>query len=259
MLKHKWMLSIILLCVGMVYIIVFFVFSADGGDDDEMYQAYLEMGSTEVWNQSIGTTDEYISRIKEAISGNTAIADTTVDSGSIGDGGTDITYTGEGISVEGIDIKVDPTSKRGKVVQAAIAKLGYPYVYGGNGVTPFTAAAISGHNWTDPKYTMESRIGMPSYDCSSFIQMAYKNGVGMSIPRTSGPQASTAYGATKLASTADMQPGDIAGDSGHVVMYIGNGNIIEAPSSGKTVRIIAIKDRWSKGDFPASYTRVSYL
>ena len=88
---------------------------------------------------------------------------------------------------------------------------------------------------------------------------AYKKGIGMAIPRTSGPQTSGGKTVGYNGDVSGMKPGDLAGNGGHVVMYLGDGLIIEAPTTGKTVRIIPIAERWSSGHLPSSYTCASYL
>lgn len=66
-------------------------------------------------------------------------------------------------------------------------------------------------------------------DCSGFTQSVYAN-FGISIPRTSGEQAS---GGSSV-SFSDIQAGDIVCYAGHVAIYIGNGQIVHAstPATG---------------------------
>lgn len=82
--------------------------------------------------------------------------------------------------------------------------------------------------------------GPNKFDCSGLMQYAYKL-VGIAIPRTSEEQATfgTAVSADQLA------PGDLvfaagsdgtAAAPGHVGMYAGGGQVIEAPHTGAVVR-----------------------
>lgn len=66
-------------------------------------------------------------------------------------------------------------------------------------------------------------------DCSGFTQSVYAS-FGISIPRTSGDQAS---GGSSV-SFSDIQAGDIVCYAGHVAIYIGNGQIVHAstPATG---------------------------
>jgi hypothetical protein len=102
-------------------------------------------------------------------------------------------------------------------VAAAKKYIGVPYVWGG----------------TDPN------VGM---DCSAFTQRAYKD-IGIDIPRSSYAQANVG---TPVASINDAKPGDllIYGNGEHVVMYIGNGQVIHAPSTGNKIRI---QNVWTEG------------
>jgi cell wall-associated NlpC family hydrolase len=91
----------------------------------------------------------------------------------------------------------------------------------------------------------ESRIGDPyvwgaagpnAFDCSGLVMWAYAQ-VGVSLPHFSGAQ----YSDTTHIPMSDLQPGDLVffSDPGeHVAMYVGNGEIIEAPHSGSVVHIV---------------------
>ncbi len=89
------------------------------------------------------------------------------------------------------------------------------------------------------------------FDCSGFTSYLFAQN-GISISRSSGAQA---YGGTAVRSLSEALPGDIICYSGHVALYIGNGNVIHAPVPGKTVcitdayisgtmRITAIRRYW---------------
>ena len=85
--------------------------------------------------------------------------------------------------------------------------VGNPYVYGG---TSLTSGA----------------------DCSGFVQSVYRH-FGVSIPRTSAEQAH--YG--KEVGYGEMEPGDLVCYSGHVAMYIGNGQIVHASSRKEGIKV----------------------
>lgn len=86
----------------------------------------------------------------------------------------------------------------------ARSRVGYGYCWGGNG---------------------------PScYDCSGLTTAAW-NYAGRSIPRTSDAQV---QGLTAIA-FAELRPGDIVWRPGHVGLYVGDGLVVHAPGTGKTV------------------------
>ena len=107
-------------------------------------------------------------------------------------------------------------SRRAAIVSFAMAQLGKPYRYGATGPSAF--------------------------DCSGLVWDAYRS-VGISIPRTSEEQ----YAAAKPISRNQLQPGDPvffvgAGDAppGHEALYIGGGQVIEAPHTGDVVKTVSL-------------------
>ncbi|HEX4058152.1 MAG TPA: NlpC/P60 family protein [Galbitalea sp.] len=121
-----------------------------------------------------------------------------------------------------------PGLPSGSAVAAAIAfaraQLGKPYQLGGSGPA--------------------------SYDCSGLTKAAYA-AAGVYIGTHSATnQYSTMAAENRLVPFADRQPGDLLwySDGGspsatkyHVTLYIGNGEMIEAPYPGVTVRIAAVR------------------
>lgn len=102
------------------------------------------------------------------------------------------------------------TSSAGSNLGSSIASyglqfVGNPYVYGGTSLTNGT-------------------------DCSGFVQSVYGH-FGISLPRTSGEQGRCG---SAVAGIENAQPGDLVWYSGHIGIYIGNGQIVHAsnPSSG---------------------------
>lgn len=77
--------------------------------------------------------------------------------------------------------------------------------------------------------------GPDSYDCSGLTLWAWAH-AGVSLPHNSGMQ----YAATPRVDRSDWQPGDLlffGSPIHHVGMYIGNGQMVEAPYTGSQVRI----------------------
>lgn len=89
---------------------------------------------------------------------------------------------------------------------------GYPYVAGGN--TP------------------------AGWDCSGFVQYVFSQ-FGISLPRTSGAQATVG---TPVASLADAKPGDILANGTHAAIYIGNGQVMNAmnPVQGTAISNVSV-------------------
>ena len=107
-----------------------------------------------------------------------------------------------------------PDSRANVAIRAALSFLGVPYVWGG-----------------------ASRSGV---DCSGLVMLAYE-AAGIDLPHYSGAQ----YDDTERVPLIDIQPGDLLfygynGDQ-HVAMYLGHGEMIEAPETGEVVHVTPVR------------------
>ncbi|WP_421787300.1 C40 family peptidase [Gardnerella sp. DNF00753] len=66
------------------------------------------------------------------------------------------------------------------------------------------------------------------WDCSGFVQYVFA-AVGVSLPRTSGAQATVG---TPIPSLDQAQPGDIIANGQHASIYVGNGMVINSQLAG---------------------------
>ncbi len=124
-----------------------------------------------------------------------------------------------------------PTPAQGRTeaaVSYALAQVGKPYVWGGDGPNGF--------------------------DCSGLVQQAYsRSGVG--LPRVADDQ----YAATTPIGSGELRRGDLvfwssssrASGIHHVGIYLGGGKFVEAPRPGKTVRVSTL----SSGYYPTHFGR----
>lgn len=75
------------------------------------------------------------------------------------------------------------------------------------------------------------------FDCSGFTQYVFKNAAGVSLPRTTYDQINVGV----AVSYDDLQPGDLVfPHTGHVGIYVGNGQMIHAPSTGDVVKVSSV-------------------
>ena len=94
-------------------------------------------------------------------------------------------------------------------LRAALTQRGKPYVWGA--------------------------AGPDSYDCSGLVMWAFAQ-EGISLPHYTGDQ----WNAGMHVSRADLEPGDLVfffADISHVGLYIGNGLMVDAPSTGQVVQV----------------------
>jgi len=96
-----------------------------------------------------------------------------------------------------------------QVANFALQFVGNPYVYGGTSLTN-------------------------GADCSGFVMSVYAN-FGVSLPHSSAADRNVGY---DVGGIENAQPGDIVCYSGHVAIYIGNGQIVHA-STKKTGIIVS--------------------
>ena len=102
----------------------------------------------------------------------------------------------------------------GTAVRTACAQIGKPYVWGAD--------------------------GPGSFDCSGLTQYAWA-AAGVSLTHHTGDQW---HEGTPI-SRANARPGDLVffyGDLHHVGIYVGNGLMVHAPSSGDRVRMAKISN-----------------
>lgn len=87
--------------------------------------------------------------------------------------------------------------------------------------------------------------GPERFDCSGLTSYAWRHGGGKSLPHSSKAQ----YSSTARVSMDDIAPGDLLfygpdpGGIHHVGIYVGGGQMIEAPETGKNVRYASIHRR----------------
>lgn len=104
-----------------------------------------------------------------------------------------------------------PSERARVAVEAALDQVGEPYQWGA--------------------------AGPDSFDCSGLTMWSWAQ-AGVALPHNSGAQ----YAATTRVDQSDWEPGDLifAGSPiHHVGMYIGNGQMVEAPYTGAFVQVVS--------------------
>ncbi|MBL8926433.1 MAG: C40 family peptidase, partial [Pseudonocardia sp.] len=109
-----------------------------------------------------------------------------------------------------------PDVRAAAAIRTALAQIGLPYVWGGNGPTN----------------------GDAGFDCSGLTTFSYSS-AGVPLPRTAHTQYNTG---PHVPDGAPLQPGDLVfyGTTArvhHVGMYLGAGRMVNAPTFGKPVQV----------------------
>jgi peptidoglycan DL-endopeptidase RipA len=113
------------------------------------------------------------------------------------------------------------------VIRRGMSQIGVPYSWGGG-----TAAG--------PGRGIDSGAGTTGFDCSGLVLYSFA-GVGIKLPHYSGAQ----YNLGRKVPASQMRRGDVIfygpGGSQHVTLYLGQGQMLEAPDVGLKVRIAPVR------------------
>ncbi|MGV0792302.1 NlpC/P60 family peptidoglycan endopeptidase RipA [Mycolicibacterium sp. XJ1819] len=113
------------------------------------------------------------------------------------------------------------------VIKRAMSQMGVPYSWGGG-------------NAAGPSRGIDSGAGTVGFDCSGLMLYAFA-GVGIKLDHYSGSQ----YNAGRKIPSAQMRRGDMLfwGPNGsqHVALYLGDGQMLEAPYTGSVVKVSPVR------------------
>jgi cell wall-associated NlpC family hydrolase len=104
---------------------------------------------------------------------------------------------------------VPPSGIAGVAMQFALDQRGKPYEYGAD--------------------------GPGSFDCSGLVEYVYGL-AGMSLPHSAAAQSHMGTAVSR----DELEPGDLVffgSPAYHVGIYVGNGDMVDAPSSGQVVKV----------------------
>jgi cell wall-associated NlpC family hydrolase len=113
------------------------------------------------------------------------------------------------------------------VIRRGMSQIGVPYSWGGG-------------NAAGPSRGIDSGAGITGFDCSGLVLYSFA-GVGIKLPHYSGSQ----YNLGRKIPSSQMRRGDVIfygpGGSQHVTIYLGNGQMLEAPDIGLKVRVAPVR------------------
>jgi peptidoglycan DL-endopeptidase RipA len=113
------------------------------------------------------------------------------------------------------------------VIRRGMSQIGVPYSWGGG-------------NAAGPSHGIDSGAGITGFDCSGLVLYSFA-GVGIKLPHYSGSQ----YNMGRKIPSSQMRRGDVIfygpGGSQHVTIYLGDGQMLEAPDIGLKVRVAPVR------------------
>ena len=113
------------------------------------------------------------------------------------------------------------------VIKRGMSQMGVPYSWGGG-------------NAAGPSRGIDSGAGTVGFDCSGLMLYMFA-GVGIKLDHYSGSQ----YNAGRKVPSSQMRRGDMIfygpNASQHVAMYLGDGQMLEAPYTGSVVKISPVR------------------
>ncbi|MGY1741013.1 MULTISPECIES: NlpC/P60 family protein [unclassified Blastococcus] len=123
-----------------------------------------------------------------------------------------VAHTGQAVAPAAVARPVAASGAAQVAVDTALAQVGDPYVWGAGGPN--------------------------SFDCSGLTQYAYA-AAGVSLPHSSRMQSQMGTAVSR----SELQPGDLIfyySPVSHVSMYVGNGQMVHASTSGQPVKVVGV-------------------
>jgi cell wall-associated NlpC family hydrolase len=107
------------------------------------------------------------------------------------------------------------------------------------GPTPGELAAFFAVERVGVRYRYGGESPDTGFDCSGLVRWSFAR-VGLDVPHNS----QALFGVGEPVSRADLEPGDVLffRGLGHVGLYVGNGRMVHAPYTGKSVEVVSLDE-----------------
>lgn len=111
---------------------------------------------------------------------------------------------------------------------------------------PSNEVALYALSLADTPYRYGGNSADSGFDCSGFVQHVYLNTLGIRLPRTSAEMGRTGI----PLDISQLHPGDLVFFNtqhrpySHVGIYVGNERFVHSPSSGKSVTVTSMREKF---------------
>jgi cell wall-associated NlpC family hydrolase len=112
----------------------------------------------------------------------------------------------------------------------------------GHGFSPIQMVMDLANGLRNIRYRRGGREPSTGFDCSGFVRYVFHQGIGVDLPNTSAAQ----YRSGQEVARKDLRDGDLVffrtrgKRISHVGIYVGQGQFIHAPSTGKRVSVSSL-------------------
>lgn len=157
----------------------------------------------------------------------------------------DITYNQQSISIHSAEFSDNSSiiTSKDNIINSSLKSEDYSTVSRGKGLAIGNQVASYAYNFLGRPYVFGAS-GPKAFDCSGLTRYVFAK-FGVNLPHYTGSQ----YSMGASVSRDNLKPGDLVffntyGSVSHVGIYVGRGDFIHAPSTGKSITISSLSESY---------------